>query len=285
MTTLVSLDGKILPPGRARISVFDRGFLYGDSIYEVLRTYRGKLFETEAHLDRLERSAALIGLTLPVSRATLLARSVRLLRAAGNTEAYLRLIVTRGEGEIGLDPALAVDPREVLVARALHAPPPELYRDGVRVCVVGVRRTPREAVDPAAKTGNYLNSVLALREARQQGGYEALMLDALGQVTEGSSSNVFALLDDRLVTPPLRGILEGVTRRIVLSLAASLGIPSVEAPLWPADLLRASELFLTSTTRELVPIVAVDGARIGDGRPGPTTLRLLQAFRDRTATI
>ena len=111
------------------------------------------------------------------------------------------------------------------------------------------------------------------------------MLDALGQVTEGSSSNVFALLDDRLVTPPLRGILEGVTRRIVLSLAASLGIPSVEAPLWPADLLRASELFLTSTTRELVPIVAVDDARIGVGRPGPTTLRLLRAFRDRTATI
>ena len=146
-----------------------------------------------------------------------------------------------------------------------------------------MRRNLRAAVDPAAKTGNYLNSVLALREARARGAYEALMLDAAGRVGEGSSSNVFAVRDGRLETPPEGGILEGVTRRVVLDLAAALGLPAVELPLLPADLLSADELFLTSTTRELVPVVRVDGRPIGGGRPGPWTLRLLEAFRRRAS--
>lgn len=285
MATLISLDGRLLRPAEARISVFDRGFLYGDSIYEVLRTYGGRLFEEGAHLDRLSRSAELIGLSVPVSRGTLLARSARLLRAAGNGETYLRIVITRGEGELGLDPALARGAQVLLLARALRTPPPELYRDGVKVSIVEASRLPSDAVDPAAKTGNYLASVLALREARLRGGHEALRLDALGQVSEGSSSNVFAWLDGRLVTPPVRGILAGVTRRVVLSLANALGIPAVEAPLTRGDLLRAAELFLTSTTRELLPVTSVDDARVGDGRPGPTTLKLLAAFRLRAAQV
>jgi branched-chain amino acid aminotransferase len=279
MSTVVSIDGRITPPKRARISVFDRGFLYGDSIYEVLRTYGGQLFELPRHLARLRRSAELIGLDLPLSEELLKGRMADAVRASRTSESYVRLIVTRGEGEIGLDPALAVDPHVIVIVRALHPPPPEIYRDGVEVAVVDVRRNSRLAIDPAAKTGNYLNSVLALREARARGAYEALMLDTQGRVTEGSSSNVFAVLAGRVVTPPLDGILEGVTRRVVLDLARSLGLPTAEAQLLPEDLLRAEELFLTSTIRELVPIVRVDGRTIGSGKPGALTLRLHEAFR------
>jgi branched-chain amino acid aminotransferase len=285
MSTVVSIDGRLHPPGRPQISVFDRGFLYGDSIYEVLRTYRGRLFEVEAHLARLRGSAQLIGLTLPLAEELLRRRMEDAVRASRTTESYVRLIVTRGEGEIGLDPALAVDPHVIVIVRALHPPPPEVYRDGVAVAVVDVRRNLRQAVDPAAKTGNYLNSVLALREARARGGYEALMLDSLGRVTEGSSSNVFAVVAGKqgmkLVTPPLQGILEGVTRRVVLDLARGLGLEAVEQEMFPEDLFRAKELLLTSTIRELVPIVSIDGAAIGDGKPGPVTKRLHAAFRGR----
>lgn len=282
---MVSIDGRLYPPGRARVSVFDRGFLYGDSIYEVLRTYGGRLFEVQAHLARLRRSAQLIGLTLPLSVELLRARMEDAVRASRVAEAYVRLIVTRGEGELGLDPALAVDPHVIVIARALHRPPAEVYRDGVEVTVVDVRRNLRQAIDPAAKTGNYLNSVLALRAARARGGYEALMLDAQGRVTEGSSSNVFVVLagkqGPRLLTPPLQGILEGVTRGVVLDLARSLGLRAVEAQLLPKDLYGATELFLTSTIREIVPVVRVDGRVVGNGLPGPVTLSLRQAFQRR----
>ncbi|MHB8416806.1 MAG: aminotransferase class IV [Myxococcales bacterium] len=281
MTTLVSLDGRLLPPSRAKISVFDRGFLYGDSIYEVLRTYGGRPFELPAHLRRLARSAALIGLELPLSSAALRRRIEAALRAARNREAYLRLIVTRGEGPIGLDPALAVRPHVLVIVRPLAPPPSELYRRGVEVRVVDVRRNLRQAIDPAAKTGNYLNNVLALREARARGGYEALMLDAEGYVAEGSTSNVFAVFGREVRTPPLDGILAGVTRGLVLGLARRLGLRAKEQRLRPGDLRRASELFLTSTLRELVPIVRIDGRRVGAGVPGPTALRLLEAFRRR----
>ncbi len=281
MGTLASIDGRLVPPGAARLSIFDRGFLYGDSIYEVFRTYRGHLFEAEAHLDRLERSGELIGLVLPVPRGLLLARIERTLAASGNDESYVRLVITRGEGEIGLDPALARNPHVVVIVRPLAPPPPDVYRDGVEACVVHVRRNLREAVDPAAKTGNYLNSVLAVREARARGAHEALMLDANGRVTEGSSSNVFAVRAGGLATPPLDGILEGVTRRVVLDLAGQLGLPAAETPLGPEDLFAADELFLTSTTREIVPLVRLDGRAIGSGRPGPVTRRLLAAFRAR----
>jgi branched-chain amino acid aminotransferase len=281
--TLVSFDGRLLPPARARISVFDRGFLYGDSIYEVLRTYGGRPFELPAHLKRLGRSAQLIGLRLPLPAAAFQRRIEAALRAARNRESYVRVIVTRGEGPIGLDPALAVRPHVLVIVRPLHAPPAEIYRRGVSVSVVDVRRNLRQAIDPAAKTGNYLNNVLALREARARGGYEALMLDARGRVAEGSTSNVFAVFGARVVTPPLDGILAGVTRGLVLALTGRLGLEARERSLRPVDLRRADELFLTSTLRELVPIVRVDGRRVGSGTPGPITLRLLEAFRRRAS--
>jgi branched-chain amino acid aminotransferase len=283
MGRLVNLNGALLPPDRAHISVFDRGFLYGDSIYEVVRTYGGRVFELEAHLDRLERSATRIGMALPWPRAELEHQlDLTLLAAALPGEAYARLVITRGEGEISLDPALAERPTVVILVQELHPPPEETYQQGVRVELVGVRRNLREALDPAAKTGNYLNSILALREAKATGAYEGLMLNREGQLTEGSTSNVFVVKGGALATPPLEaGILEGVTRRVVLNLASQLGIPAAERPLLPEDLLGADEAFLTSTIREVLPITRVGERPVGAGAPGPVTLRLLSAFRER----
>lgn len=286
MGLVVNLDGRLVAPEQAVVSVFDRGFLYGDSVYEVMRTYRGEPFEILAHLARLARSAELIALSLPWSLERVAAETRRTLAAAGNPESYVRVIVTRGSGELGLDPALAQDGRVVIIAKELVPPPPEAYRQGVKVALVEARHAPRESVDPAAKTGNYLSRVLALREARARAAYEALMLDGAGRITEATTANVFAVRGGGLVTPPLEvGILEGVTRQVVLSLARRAGLPVREAHLLPADLLGADEVFITSTTRELVPVVAVAAGevehRIGAGRPGPVTLRLLADFRER----
>lgn len=290
MGRIVNLDGVLVPPEQAVVSVFDRGFLYGDSVYEVVRTYAGVPFELEAHLARLAASAHRIALDLPWSLDRLAAEARRTVAASGNAESYLRLVVTRGAGEIGLDPALATAPRVVLIAKELAVPPPEAYEQGVKVAMVGVRRNLREAIDPAAKTGNYLNNVLAMKEAHERGAFEALMLDRDGRVTEASTANVFAVRAGELQTPPLDvGILEGVTRRIVLRLALAARIPSREVDLRPQDLWSADELFLTSTIRELVPIVRVthDGVEttISTGAPGPITRRLLADFREHARRV
>ncbi len=285
MGRVVDIDGEIVPPERAVVSVFDRGFLYGDSVYEVLRTYRGKPFEMEAHLDRLQNSADLIALGLPVPRAVLVERIRHAIAAAANPESYVRIIITRGAGEIGLDPALGRNPKTILIVRELTTPPPEAYEKGVAIALVGVVRNLRTAIDPAAKTGNYLNSVLALAEAKKVGANEAVMLDHAGRITEGANSNVFALGGGRLRTPALEiGLLAGVTRRVVLDLARKAGIPTEEAVLLPADLERADEVFITSTTREILPVVRIVASErawdVGRGEVGPVARRLLAAFRE-----
>ncbi len=284
MGTLVSLDGKLVPPEQAVVSVFDRGFLYGDSVYEVLRTYGGRPFAVDAHLARLEGSAARIGLELPRTRAELAAELDRTLAAAGNEESYVRLVVTRGSGELSLDPFLAVDPKVIVIVRPIQLPPQDAYERGVKVQLVGIRKTGKDSLDPRAKTGNYLNSVLALREARRHGAFEAVLLDQGGAITEGASSNVFVVQGGRLATPPVEaGILEGVTRATVFEVAASLGVPVDERRLVPDDLLGADEAMITSSIRELVPVVAVgvgDETRpVGHGRPGPVVTRITAAFR------
>lgn len=283
MATLVNLDGVLVSPEDARVSVFDRGFLYGDSVYEVIRTYGGRPFELGRHLERLEGSAARIALPLPWSRERFAAELSRTLAADGNAESQVRLIVTRGAGELGLDPALAARPLVLLISTPLHPPPPEAYRDGVKAQLVGVRRG---EVDPRAKTGNYLANLLALKAAREHGAYEALMVDGRGHVTEGTQSNVFVVKDGVLRTPPVEaGILEGVTRAMVLEVARAQGIPCEETPLLPDDLLAADEAMVTGSVRELVPVVrlGVDGDErpVGDGRVGPVVKRLAAAFRDR----
>ncbi|RMG12437.1 MAG: aminotransferase [Deltaproteobacteria bacterium] len=287
MATVVNLWGRLVPPEQAVISVFDRGFLYGDSVYEVLRSYRGEPFRMEAHLERLAASAERIALEIPWSRERLTEEIRRTLEAAANDregrESYIRIIVTRGAGPIGLDPALAEGPRVLVIVRPLEQPPPEAYQRGVEVAIVGVRRNAKDAVDPAAKTGNYLNNLLALKEARDRGAYEAIMLDAEGRIAEGSTSNVFLVRGGTLETPALEtGILEGVTRREVLSVAEALGVPTRECYLRPEDLKQAEEAFLTSTIREILPVTRVDGAPVGSGRVGEVTRRIMAGFRERT---
>jgi branched-chain amino acid aminotransferase len=285
MGTIVSIDGELMAPERATVSVFDQGFLHGDSVYEVLRTYRGAPFELEAHLARLQGSADRIGLSLPMPLDRIAAEVRRTIDASGNAESRARIIATRGV-EQGPDLPQIPDGRLIVIARPLVTPPLEAYEHGVKLALVGVRRDPGEAVDPMAKTGNRLNNVLAMKRARQQGAFEALMLDRDGRVTEATTANVFLVKDGELRTPPLAvGILEGVTRRVVLAVAAQVGVPAREAQMTPADLFAADELFITSTTRELVPVVTVaEGEvehRIGSGKPGPITLKLLAAFRAR----
>ena len=283
MATLVNLNGTLVPPTEAKVSVFDRGFLYGDSVYEVVRTYGGRPFAMDRHLDRLHASAARIGMELPWDDARIAAEVERTLAAAGNEESYVRIVATRGAGPIGLDPALAEDPQLLVIVQPIHLPPPEAYERGVKVQLVGVRRNLREAIDPRAKTGNYLNNVLALREARAHGAYEAVMLDAEGRITEGSTSNLFVVKDGRLITPPSAvGILEGVTRAVLFEVAKEQGIPVEERDVRPADLLAADEAMITSSVREILPVVRVgvngDEYPIGAGAPGPMVRRITDAF-------
>jgi branched-chain amino acid aminotransferase len=290
---IVNLDGTLVPPAAARVSVFDRGFLYGDSIYEVIRTYGGRPFELDAHLTRLRHSGERIGLEPkwdPPRTREEIARTLEASRGgdAPDPEAapwnvgerYVRVVMTRGAGAIGLDPALAVDPVALVIAQPLVGPPARAYAEGVAGAIVGVRRASPQAIDPSAKTGAHLSNVLAVKEARAAGAHEAFLLDDRGFVTEGASSNVFAVRAGRVATPPLAsGILEGVTRGVVLRLARSLGLPAEEVPLRAEDLEGADEVFLTSTLREIVPVVRLGTHPVGAGQPGPVTRGLHRAFR------
>ncbi len=281
MGTVVSLDGVLVAPEEARISVFDRGFLYGDSVYEVVRAYRGVPFELAAHLARLESSAARIGMALTVALDTIAQEIGAARRATGHDEAYLRIIVTRGAGPLGLDPNLALDPQRIIIAMPVQAPPAAVYERGANVVLTSVRRNLQAAIDPRAKTGNYLNSVMAVAEAKRRGAFEAIMLDHRDFVTEGASSNVFSVVGGAVLTPPLdAGILEGVTRSVVLRVAREAGILVLEVPLTAPMLEQADEVFITSSIREIVPIVKVDDTRIGDGRPGPVTGRIRGLFAE-----
>jgi branched-chain amino acid aminotransferase len=295
--TVVNLDGALLPPAEARVSVFDRGFLYGDSVYEVIRTYGGRPFEIGAHLARLGRSADRIGLALRWDARRTVAEVDRTLEASRGAdppdpeaapwnagERYVRVVMTRGAGELGLDPALAVDPRAIVIVTPLRGPPARAYREGVKLAVAGVRHAPPGAADPSAKTGARVDYVLAVRDARAAGAHEALLLDERGLVAEGASSNLFVVRGGRIETPPLAaGILEGVTRGVVLGLSRALGIPAAEASLRPGDLEAAEEVFLTSTVREILPVVQLGDRPVGGGRPGPVTARLHEAFRRRAS--
>ena len=283
MTSLVLIDGRPMSPENAKVSVFDRGFLYGDSVFEALRTYGGRPFALDRHLTRLAGSAARVFIDLPVSLEQL-AREVRsAVVGAGNAESQVRLTVTRGVGEaLGLDPGLSRHATRVVIVTPLKAPPPEAYRDGVAVITHRTERVTDHSAAAGAKVGNYLMAVLANREARLADAAEALIVDGRGCVIEGATSNVFAVRrDGTLVTPPESdGILLGITRETVLAVAGALGIP-IRLESLPLDAaMTASEVFFCSSIRELMPVVSIDGAKIGEGRPGPTTLRLLTAFRE-----
>jgi branched-chain amino acid aminotransferase len=276
----VWIDGAVVDAEVARVPVFDRGFLYGDSVYEVTRVFGGRPFALGEHLSRLERSADGIGMAIP-PRTDIERAVADTCAAVGQTDLYLRIIVTRGAGEITLDPAMADRPRLIVIARPVKPPPPEAYRDGVEVALVRHSRSAPGAasVDPSVKSGNYLVSVLAVAEARRRGAFEAILCDPVGRITEGSSSNFFVVRGGRIATPPLSaGLLEGITRRHVIRLARSNAIAVDETPLWPVDLYTADEAFLTSSVRGVVPIARVDERPIGSGRPGAITVRVMSLY-------
>jgi branched-chain amino acid aminotransferase len=286
LTVLVVLDGQRCPPAEPTVSVFDRGFLYGDSVFETLRTYGGKPFELGEHLRRLERSAQRVFIPLPLSLEDLGAEVSLSIAAAGNRESYVRLMITRGQGPLGLDPALADRPRRVVIVQPLQPPPEEQYTRGIAAISYRTERVVDATSAQGAKIGNYLISVLAMREARLAGAAEALILDGKGRILEGASSNVFAVTRAQLVTPAEdQGILAGITRAHVLAAAAELGLPVELKALELDAAYAADELFISSSIRELLPVVALDGRAIGAGTPGPVFRRLLAAFRARARAL
>ena len=282
MTSLVSLDGAIVPAEDARVSVFDRGFLYGDSVFEALRTYGGVPFALDEHLERLERSAARALIPMPVSLTTFRAEIRAALAASKNQESYLRLLVTRGRGSsLGLDPALARVPLRVVIVMELAPLPDSMYEHGVGVVTFKTQRVADSTPASGAKLSNYMVAVLAMEEVRRAGAEEALVLDVAGRVVEGTTSNVFFVKDGVLVTPPEEaGILMGITRAKILEIARRENIPVKEQSFFPKELVAADEAFISSSIREIAPVVTVDGVPIGTGRPGALTLLLLKALRE-----
>jgi branched-chain amino acid aminotransferase len=276
----VFLNDRFVPDTEARISVFDHGFLYGDGVYETLRAYGGRVFMLRPHLARLKRSADLIGLELPIPKKDWPPLVQEALQRNRLTDAYIRITVSRGEGEIGLDPSLCARPTVVIIAKPLPGYPAELFRTGVSLAIVPVRRNLAAALPPTIKSLNFLNNILAKREATRAGAFDGIMLNADGHVAECTTSNLFFVTAGRLCTPAVScGILDGITREVVLQLAKEQAIPTEEGRYLPDALRQADECFLTNTTLEIMPVREIERLTVGSGRPGPVTLTLRDQFQ------
>ncbi len=279
MASVVHLNGEMLPPEEARISVFDRGFLYGDGVFETLRTYRGVPFAIDEHLARLVQSARIVALPLPVTVAQLRSEIEEAVRVAANPESYVRLMLTRGVGDLGLVAARPSRATRVVIVQPLPPQPRAIYADGVQLVTVATRRDRGPTSGAGAKILGYVPNMLALRLARERGAYDAVMVED-GHVLESTTANVFAVCERQLVTPPVdAGILAGITRALVLDDATRAGVSVAVRPMSTAELWTADELFITSSLREIVPIVRVDDHVVGQGAPGPITRALHRAFR------
>ena len=286
MSAMVNINGRMLDKEHAVISVFDHGFLYGEGVYEVLRTYDAVPFLFDRHMRRMRASASMIRLDIPWSDDELNRRVTDTIAAAGiradGKEAYIRILVTRGVGEITYDTAACPEPSIVIIAKQHVDAPASAYTDGVTVSLVGIVRNHPGSVNPIIKSNNLLNNALGSQEASGRGAFEAVMRNYRGEIAECSTSNIFAVKNGTVITPPLdAGLLAGITREFLFEIAREIGVPMREQVMLDADLLGGDEAFLTSTTREVVPIVRVDDAVIGTGRPGPVTVKLLDAFRVR----
>ncbi len=279
MGQIVNIDGTLFPPDEAKISVFDHGFLYGDNIYEAMRTYRGKIFLIERHLFRLDASADMINLNLPLNQADFQRQIERTVSAGGNNESYIRMIVTRGKGAITLDMDSSERASYVIIVKSLEQFPREYYQRGVKLAMVSIRRNDRQTLNPRIKSGNLLNNVLAYMQAKSEGAFEGILCNLAGYVTEATSSNVFLVKKGKLITPSLdAGLLSGVTRGLVLELAAAQQIPIEERNVLPDELLLCDECFITSTTKAVLPVNQIGETRLPEA-PGAVTRQIMDAYR------
>jgi branched-chain amino acid aminotransferase len=278
----IYLDGQFVDEADAKVSVFDHGLLYGDGVFEGIRLYDGNIFRLEEHLERLEYSAKAILLKLPLTRAEFREATAETCRRNGLKDAYIRLVVTRGPGDLGLAPWLCPKPTVFIIASRIALYPQEYYDNGLAIVTVPSRRIGPAALPPSIKSLNYLNNILAKIEARQFGALEAIMLNDQGYVAECTADNVFIAHKGELMTPgTANGALKGITRGAVFDIAAELGLPVRDANLTRYDIWCADECFLTGTGAEVIPVVKLDGREIGDGKPGPVTRRISEAFRRR----
>jgi branched-chain amino acid aminotransferase len=279
----IYIDGKFLPEADAKISVFDHGLLYGDGIFEGIRFYNGRVFRLEEHLERLWDSARSICLEIPIDRGEMTEALLETIRKNGLNEGYIRLVVTRGVGNLGLNPVQCKRPSVIIIAATIALYPKEVYENGLTVVTCATRRTSPAALNPAVKSLNYLNNVMARIEANLAGADEALMLNEAGNVAECTADNVFIMKRGQIFTPPIAaGALRGITRSVVFELAAELGLKITETDITRHDVFIADECFLTGTAAELIPVIKADGRVIGSGKPGPITVKMIGQFRELT---
>ena len=283
MSRQIYISGKFVPQEDAKISVFDHGLLYGDGVFEGLRSYRGKIFRLEEHIERLYESAKAIWLQIPMTQEEMCAAANESVELNKIEDGYIRLVVTRGAGTLGLDPNRCSNPQVIIIADAISLYPKELYEKGLEIVTVSVQRNHPAALSPRIKSLNYLNNILAKIEGLQAGCIEALMLNHKGEVAECTGDNIFLVRHGVLQTPPLEaGILEGVTRDAVIEIASEAGIEVREMPLTKHDVYIADECFLTGTAAEIIPVVKVDNRTIGTGKPGPMMRDLEKRFKKLT---
>ena len=291
MAATVNVNGRVSDQEHAVISIFDHGFLYGEGVYETLRTYNGQPFLFDRHVRRLRKSADMLALAVPLTDPQIDARFRETMRTAGlgdspGREAYIRILVTRGIGELTYDPAATPTPSIVVIVKPHVDPPREVFERGVTVALVPIVRNHPGSVNPLIKSNNLLNNALAMQEAFRRGGFEGVMRNYKGELAECTQSNLFIVKNGAAITPPIdAGLLPGITRAFLFEVGAEAGIPVREAVLHDEDLFGADESFLTSTTREVVPIVRVDDWKIGTGTPGPVRQALHDGYRRKAASI
>jgi len=278
--TKIYISGKYYEKNDAKISVYDHGLLYGDGVFEGIRIYHGKVFRLREHIDRLYDSARHIYLEIPMSRDQMIEAVLDAVRVNSKHEGYIRLIITRGAGSLGLDPRKTTDPQIIIIVDDIALYPPELYESGLEIITAATIRNHHNALNPRIKSLNYLNNIMAKIEAIRGGCLEAIMLNHNGEVAECTGDNIFLVKKGVLRTPPIdAGILEGVTRNAVIELARGAGIPVQEVPLTRHDVYAAEECFLTGTAAEVIAVVKVDGRVLGNGKPGPLTRQLRERFQ------
>jgi len=281
----IYMNGKFVDQKQAKVSVFDHCLLYGDGVFEGIRLYRGCVFRLVQHIERLYSSAKYIMLRIPMSQKAMIEAVCETVRRNGLKDGYIRLVVTRGVGPLGLAPWECRRPTVFIIADKITLYPAEYYEKGLEIVTVPTRRNLIESLNPRVKSCNYLNNILAKIEASIAGALEALMLDQNGFVNECTGDNIFLVKKGALITPPdYLGVLRGITRGVVMEIARAQGLPAREEPFTRFDVFDADECFLTGTAAEVIPVVRVDKRPIGKGRPGPMTKRLMKLFRERTAT-